>query len=350
MSEERREQIRALRSASNREDEVRELIRKAGPRPAVSMEDLAQIRHAAKDQWRELVRRERERKRFQRRRDAVALAASVVLALLLGWWLLPGKKPAPSDFVATVELLRGEVRNGQGLELTSASRLAAGTVLETSSGGAVPSRAALRLPGGQSVRLDTDSAVRLVSGTVLEIDRGAVYVDTASAVVEGGIAISTPYGRVRDIGTQFEVRVGDDSGSELTVRIREGGILLEQDSESYSAKAGEELTVREGSVVRGRVEPHDQVWDWVLGVAPSLDIEGVNLSAYLDWVSRETGRRPRFADEALAESANTTRLHGTIEGLTPLESLAVVLPASGLDYRVENGSVVVTKPASSDPE
>jgi hypothetical protein len=346
MSEQRREKFRALRSASAGEEEVRELIRGAGPRPAVSMEDLAEIRHAAEDQWRELVRREKERKRFQRKRDAVALAASVVLALLLGWWLLPGKKPATSDFVASVVLLRGEVRNGQGLELSAASRLTVGTVLETSSGGSEPGRAALRLLGGQSVRLDVDTTVRLASGTALEIDRGAVYVDTKSAVVEGGIEISTPYGRVRDIGTQFEVRVGDASGSELTVRIREGGILLEQDSESYSAKAGEELTVRKGTVSRGTVEPHSDVWDWVLGIAPSMDIEGVTLSAYLDWVSRQTGRQVRFADGSLAESSKTTRLHGTIEGVTPLESLAVVLPASGLDYQVENGSVLVVRPGS----
>jgi ferric-dicitrate binding protein FerR (iron transport regulator) len=346
MSEQRREKFRALDGAPAGEEEVRELIRGAGPRPAVPSEDLAEIREAAEDQWRELVRTERERKRFQRKRDAVALAASVLLALLLGWWLLPGKKPATSNMVASVELLRGEVRNGQGLELSAASRLAAGTVLETSKRGSEPSRVALRLPGGQSVRLDTDTTIRLVSGTALEIDRGAVYVDTDSAVVEGGIEISTPYGRVRDIGTQFEIRVGDGSGSELTVRIREGGILLEQDSESYSAKAGEELTVREGTVSRGTIEPHGDVWNWILGVAPSMDIEGATLSAYLDWVSRETGRHFRFAEEPLAESSKTTRLHGTIEGVTPLESLGVVLPASGLDYRVENGSVLVLRPES----
>src|SRR2546427_815740 len=81
-------------------------------------------------------------------------------------------------------------------------------------------RAALRLDAGPSVRLDAGSDLRLVSAHVLELRRGAVYVDTGARSPNGSAAtasgaegpaspieIRTSLGRVRDVGTQFEVRL-----------------------------------------------------------------------------------------------------------------------------------------------
>jgi hypothetical protein len=79
----------------------------------------------------------------------------------------------------------------------------------------------------------------------------------------------------------------------------------------------------------------------VLAAAPGLEIEGQTLRSYLDWVARETGWTVSFTDESLERSAATIILYGTIEGLNPEESLSVILPGSGLDYRVENGSLAI---------
>jgi hypothetical protein len=63
----------------------------------------------------------------------------------------------------------------------------------------------------------------------------------------------------------------------------------------------------------------------------------------LRWVSRETAWRLQYEDEALAELATTIRLHGSIEGMAPDASVAVVLPGSGLDYRLEGGALRITR-------
>ena len=92
------------------------------------------------------------------------------------------------------------------------------------------------------------------------------------------------------------------------------------------------------------MEPDGPEWLWILEAAPALDIEGRSLASFLDWVSRETGWQVRYADEEIARSAQTISLHGTIEGLRPDESLGMILQGSGLDYRKDDGAVVVVRP------
>ncbi|MEE8139166.1 MAG: FecR family protein [Thermoanaerobaculia bacterium] len=337
------------------EDGVRRLLRRAGHRPAVPAEDLARIKEAAHDEWRKLVRTERERREGFRVRGVLALAASLLLALLLGWWWTTERAPAVPDLIATVELVKGAIRaegpanwEREGrLDLSVGDVLPIGAELEIAAPGDGPSaRMALRLTGGQSVRLDVDTKVRLVSSLRLELERGAVYVESGAAPLDGAaVEVLTAFGIVRDVGTQYEVRLGEGGVAGVRVRVREGTVSLRRGSESYPATRGEELTLRrDGSVIRGSVEPYGPEWAWVLAAAPSLDIEGRSLRSFLDWVSRETGWRIRFADEALEQSAADVLLHGTIEDLTPDQSLSVVLPGSGLSYRVQDGTLWVARP------
>ena len=68
------------------EQEVRDLIAGAGPRAVAPAEEVATIKVAARQEWREMVERERRRRRGLRIRGGLALAASVLLALAVGWW------------------------------------------------------------------------------------------------------------------------------------------------------------------------------------------------------------------------------------------------------------------------
>jgi ferric-dicitrate binding protein FerR (iron transport regulator) len=177
------------------------------------------------------------------------------------------------------------------------------------------------------------------------LEQGAVYVDSGpSAPADTGLEIVTSFGVVREVGTQFEVRL-DGEADTLHVRVREGSVSVRWDGESDAADRGETLTLRrDGSIVRGAVEPDGPEWAWVLAAAPSLDIEGRSLDSFLDWVARENGWQIRYADGALERSAGTIRLHGTIEGLRPDESLQAILEGSGLDHRTEDGVVLVFRP------
>ena len=180
------------------------------------VEDLDEIRIAARDSWLEMARRERERSRFRRTVNVLAIAASLLLAITIGWWLKPDGPVTAPAIVARVELLRGEVLF-DGVPVEDAAGLTAGTVVETTKAADRSSGVAVRLSAGQSVRIDAGTRVRLVSGSTLELERGAVYIDTAEAQM-AAVEISTPHGSVRDIGTQFEVRLGETGEAELTVR------------------------------------------------------------------------------------------------------------------------------------
>jgi len=305
---------------------IRELIEDAGRRPEIPAEDLAAIQAAARGEWTKLVAAERTR----RRTLPLALAASLILALALVWWWRREEPPPPAEVVATIEVLKGEIRLDEGKRAVVGQPLLNGTILMTAG------RAALRLSGGESVRLDSGTRLRLAAVDKLELEAGAVYVDSRN----GSLEIGTNFGKVRDVGTQFEVRLEDG----LRIRVREGKVSLVRETEPDSVSAGEELRVRrDGSTSRSMIEPHGPEWQWVLAAAPGVDINRLKLGEYLDWVSRETALKIRYEDQALAELAATIRLRGSIEGLAPDESLSVILPGSGLGYRIEGGSLLITR-------
>ena len=327
---------------------MRELLESAGRRPAVPAEDLAAIKAAARSEWQELVAAGRKRRLKLRRSVIIALAASLILAVAIWRWK-PGASPAVSGSIATVQLLKGEIRvegpPGHRV-LAVGDSLAAGSVLATEQG-ASPALVALHLAGGESVRLDSHTRVRLVSRARLDLMAGALYVDSGRPASGGSLEIRTPFGSVRDVGTQFEVRLGREGDPALRVRVREGMVALVRHGGTDSVAKGEELRLRrDGRASRATIEPQGAAWSWVLAAAPSLDIEGVRLSDYLGWVSRETAWRLRYEDEALAELAAGIRLHGSIEGLAPDESVSVVMPGSGLGYRVEGTTLLVTRTRS----
>jgi hypothetical protein len=72
-----------------------------------------------------------------------------------------------------------------------------------------------------------------------------------------------------------------------------------------------------------------------------LDIEGILLKDYLDWVAGEAGWRIEFADREAASRAETTVLHGSIDHLTPESSPGVVLSSCGMGHRVSDGALVI---------
>ena len=105
-----------------------------------------------------------------------------------------------------------------------------------------------RLAQAQAAELDVGTEIGLASARVLDLRRGAVYVDTgaapsqdSAATADGAaIEISTPLGRVREVGTQFEVRLLDGA---LDVSVREGTAALTRGDRTFTAPAGTHLRV-----------------------------------------------------------------------------------------------------------
>jgi hypothetical protein len=333
------------------EETVRRLLQSAGPRPALPEDELASIQEAARREWR---RRYGDRaKPGKSVRPWMALAAAVLLAVVGLIWRarIADRTPASGPPVASIELLTGVGRWQAGrkdpvqLPPNSLGRpLPPGSELETGEGSERPGRLAVRMAGGASVRLDAGTRVRLASATLLELERGAVYVDTGVGPRRGEeVAVRVAAGLFQAVGTQFEV-LAEGGGAAARLRVREGSVRLERGSDSVLTRAGGELLVRgDGSLVTGRTPLFGPEWDWVLKTAPMLEIEGVKVRTFLDWIGRETGWRVQLADAETAALCDSIVLHGSIAHLTPAEAPSVVLPSSGLGYRLSDGALFVFK-------
>jgi hypothetical protein len=358
---------------------VRRLLAAAGPRPAPPAEDLAAITAAARAEWRRLYggraapaapapARARSGDRLEpaagdtalarsssaRPRRWLPLAAAAALAVALGaaWWLRRPAPPAAPPTVATIEVVAGEVRlwtaDGKGPLAVSTGALGrplpTGSEVETAGGGGgEPGRLALRTAGGASLRLDAGTRLRLASAGRVELDRGAVYIDSgADPGGRGRIAVATAAGVFHELGTQFEVRTAGGAGAATLLRVREGRVALERGGEAVVTAAGEELTVHgDGRLDRARVAAAGPGWEWVLATAPRLDIEGVTVREFLDWVARETGLRIEFADREAAALADSVVLHGSIAHLSVDQALGTALASAGLGYRIADAVLEV---------
>jgi hypothetical protein len=124
--------------------------------------------------------------------------------------------------------------------------------------------------------------------------------------------------------------------------VREGRVRLATELGDYEATAGSELSFYAGGRLdRAPALPYGSSWRWVESVRPPLEIEGVRLTAFLDWAARESGRRWRFSDGDGRNDEYDVVLHGSIEGMTVDEALSTVLPSCGLRHQVEGDVLLI---------
>ena len=314
------------------DENVARLLRAAGRRPPIPADDEAILRSAAEAEWQRQVRA-RSRRVLSVRAGGL-LAAAAVLFIFFGVPLLE-RPPEPGEPVATLAARSGSLRletaDSEAPTPNLGDLLRAGDVLETNRA----TRAALELRGGASLRLDVETRLRLASANEIELQRGAVYYDSRPEDAGGGIEIETPFGTVRDIGTQFDVRALGEDTAPLRVRVREGEIIFRRDGTTHAAAAGEMLEVSvSGDVTRHAVASHGDAWSWVLEASPTFAIEGRTVRELLEWTARELGLELRFADAAAESLAAKVPLSGS--AVRP-ETAPAVLPASGLTHEIEDG-------------
>ena len=332
----------------NDRDDVATLVRLAGRRQAVPQERAERVRAAAEAQWRHEVRR-RSRKRIVWIGVGLAAAASLILAIAIQVLTVRNGTPLGPGATIRVESLIGPawIRSaGDGGTLRSRAlevgdEVPLESMLTTDDQG----RAAILLASGHSVRLDGTTSIRLLDAASIALDEGAIYVDSGlEARSATPLDVHTPLGLIREIGTQFEIRLEDDS---VRVRLREGAVIVQHDEQVHEVRVGTELALDpDGSVTRRELSPHGPEWEWIVDITPTLELEGRTARSFLDWVARERGWTLAFADEAVARSADQIELGGTVERLTLEQALDAVLPTCRMTYRVKDGVLMI----ASEPE
>jgi len=270
----------------------------------------------------------------QRRRWPLALAASVVVALVaanLSWQAV--RQDAPGATFAIAEVVKGPVllasAGASGERKAALERRGAVTTQQVVSTGA-DGVALLRLGEGLTLRLAANSRLLVAAAGEVSLQAGTVYVDADPRSGPQPLVVATAYGRVRHLGTQYSIRA---QAGQVEIAVREGRVELAGGAarEALQAGGGEALRIEaSGAVARTSVARDDARWDWLAGVPTPFELQGATLPAFLGWYGRETGRTIAFADPSGAARAQQVRLSGSIEGLSPEQALQVVAASSGL--------------------
>ena len=312
-------------------DPSEKLIQATGPRPAVPEETARKVRAAVHRHWRDTVEQNR---RPNRVRTVITLAAAaiILLAVSLGVWNL--FRPA------------GDSRSPFVVQAVSGTTsLAVGDTLEFGSDLTTPADGGLAIGAGpgQSVRLDSGTTVRLLASDSLTLSRGAVYVDSRSTGENSlpALTIGTLLGDFREIGTQFEIRLSEDT---VRARVREGRITVEHAGEDLQVVAGQEMEINyRGELQHGTIDPASSEWGWIGELAPMMEIEGRPVGEFLDWIARERGLQLTFEDPALYVTAAETGLNGSIDGMSLDQALEAVLPTCGMTHHIQNGTLTLLR-------
>lgn len=319
-----------IEERTNDDEVVERLVRLADRGPEIPMDGAERVKAAIRPVWQRGVRRRVVRK-YAAWGGGVALAASIAVFVIMAQ--APRDRLTPPQTVGTIEVVRGAIDIDPPAEHGA---LTVGSMLSTDGG----SRAALRLRGGASLRLDVNSTLQVVSARVVVLRRGALYADCSGAE---RIEVRTDMGIARDIGTQFEVR---RSGSSLIVRVREGAVDLITGRDETRVAHGTELTVAPGGVRRSqRIAAHTAEWGWIHSVTPQYAIEGRPVASFMTWVARETGMVVRYADRETEQLSQTTLLHGSLGELRPDEAPELILPSAGLEARRETDGTLTVRRA-----
>jgi ferric-dicitrate binding protein FerR (iron transport regulator) len=329
---------------SNEAEAIARLLRLAGPRPRVPADRESRLRSAAHEHWTTTLKRGRRLRWAVWSGVALAAASLLVVVSTLRGWRMLDLFPAPGSPVATVLRVEGFLGVPAGKAPEAGTELKSGTALATGAG----DRVALQMHGSGTVRIDSGTSLRLISNAAIDLETGALYVDSGSSGSAGSsLEIRTRLGTVRDVGTQFQVRLDRDV---LQVSVREGIARLEREGVSHDATAGVELSLQhDGALTSRAISSTGGSWDWILGLAPSLQLEGAVLGEYLEWVARETGLKLEYQDPSILEDAKSVVLHGSIEGLRPEESLAAVLPTCKMAYAIDGDTLEIRR-ASQEGE
>ena len=279
-------------------------------------------------------------RRFPRWAMAAGLAAVVVGAVT--FVSLPGTQtPA---VVARVEAIEGSVDahsagvSGGGVHLALAGTVATGQVIEVGADSGV----LLRISPALSVRLAANTRAHVTAADELELEAGAAFID-ATPGARAPLSVTTRYGVVTHLGTQYLVRVGD---GEVEVAVREGRAQLATDSGTRIAEHGTWLLQRAAAPpLSGALAEDDARFQWLAGLPSAFHLEGATLEQFLAWFTRETGVTPVYSAGVDARNFTHVELKGSIDDLDPFEALSYVLATADLAWHREGTRVVIENAA-----
>lgn len=332
-------------TGSTSNDEAADQALRAGLRAnGLSAEAMQRIRRATEAEWRAQV--EAAPAPPRRRWVPLAAAASLVMLLVAGALTL-----YVNDQRAATGALLGTVARAEspGLQQTQWLRqdvaLPAGADLRVFQHLDARGDALITLAGGGNLRVARSSAFEVTSPDAIRLERGELYVDIPpGSRASAQFTVVTSDGEFRHVGTQFAVAV---TNRQTRLRVREGAVLWHAAGGDSRVEAGTEVTIGSSGVQHRAIPTAGREWTWAESLAPEIDIENRPLREFLEWFSRETGRKLVLVDDSARTEAARIRMHGNIHGLTAMEALSAVMASTTLHYELPEGAIRVS--SARDP-
>ena len=327
-------------STDANDEMLSEIFEHASPRPQPSSEIQERAYATLRDEWLEIS----SKRRTQRRIMAWSLAATVLIAAVLGFRNISPVDTPPHAVVAELVRVSGNsvVANKQPItastQLGAAMSLSPGDTIETGARSLV----AMSWNVGGSLRLDQNTHIEIVSGEAVRLIKGAVYFDSRQfgqpVNPQLEFAIETPYGRVTHVGTQFLLQM---DSNRLAVSVREGEVRIDGPNvENVAVYSGSAMTFTSGGDWwREPVAAHDDRWDWAAEAAPTLQLKGRTHKEFFDWIGRETGREISYRSDFAKQNADA-ELVG-IDSLGPTQALRQIPLLTGLRFEIADNVIIV---------
>jgi ferric-dicitrate binding protein FerR (iron transport regulator) len=302
----------------------------------LSDEAMNRIRAATEAEWRgtAAVR--------PRRWMPVAIAASVLGAAVVAGLAALGSFEAGRGGEVLANLVVSESPGvTQVRTFRSNVSIAAGESLLSDRAYQARGQALLALEIGGNLRIAAGSKFEVVGKDTVQLDAGEMYVDIPPGVhTPAAFVVTTPAGEFRHVGTQFALAVAN---GETRLRVREGVVHWVAADGRSAVKAGNEVYIsRDGKATHRAIASSDKAWDWTSVTTPDFEVENRPLQEFLAWVARETGRELVLADEATRKQVATIRMHGSVNGLTPMQALSAVMAATSLRFELPEGKIRIS--------
>jgi len=306
----------------------------------LSPEALARIRAATEAEWRATVSAAPAVK--PRRWLPWALAASVFGAAVIAGLTMLGSLQGGADGERFASVLRTEAPGLSELRgLRSNLKVNTGGALLSGHSYQSEGQALLVMEGGGNLRLAPGARIEVLGKDVIRLDSGELYVDIPPGThAASSFVARTPAGDFRHVGTQFALAI---TGDGTRLRVREGVVHWVAADGQSAVKAGSEVQIaRDGKATHRAIEPSHAAWNWTSAITPDFDVDDRPLQEFLAWVARESGRELVLADDVTRKQVATIKMHGSVNGLTPMQALSAVMAATPLRFDLPEGKIRVS--------
>ncbi|MCB1583720.1 MAG: FecR family protein [Marinicella sp.] len=274
------------------------------------------------------------------RKHALKIAASFIAIFTLFGFVLINQGQQPVFNIANQIVLQGQINishdNKSWALLNDDETISPGDYIKTQKN----NRLLVELNNGNQFRVDENTHLKIASNNEIQLMSGRIYIDSDSSTGHHKLTVNTPVAYVNHIGTQYSVSFVDD---ELSIGVRNGLVLVNGEQIPQSElKKGKLFSVKnDGAISYSDISPYDRSWDWTQKINRGFVIQNSALSEYLDWVSSETGYPIKWASDAVKIHANNIILAGSINGIMPFDSLAVILPTTSLNYSIVDDQIYI---------